>query len=126
MKQSVFALALVLAGCVATTPTSVRPYQPSSGEVATATAAVAALLRDPESMQTRNIRGYAVAGGDRIICGEYNSRNGFGGYGGFSAFYVRILAGGGQKVVADENDSLVIAGYACSQAATGTINLPSA
>lgn len=126
MKQTVLAFALLAAGCVATTPTSVQPFQPSSGDVATATAAIANLLRDPGSMQTRNIRGYATASGDRIICGEYNSRNGFGGYGGFSAFYVRLLAGGGKKVVADENDSLVLAGYACNQAATGTINLPDA
>jgi hypothetical protein len=123
MKRSLIAAALVLSACVPTTPVSVKPYQPSASDVARAESAIADLLRDPASMQTRRIVGYSAANGDRIICGEYNSRNGFGGYGGFSTFYVRLLASGGAKVVADDQD-LIIAGYGCRQAASGVIDLP--
>jgi hypothetical protein len=123
MKKTAILSVLAIAACVATTPTTVRPYQLSSGELGQATAAIRELLRDPESMQTRNIVGYRTDAGDRIICGEYNSRNGFGGYGGFNAFYVRFLANGTMKRLADESD-YVIAGYACRQAASGVINLP--
>ncbi|MBB4287409.1 hypothetical protein [Roseospira goensis] len=47
-------------------------------------------LRDPESVQWRNIRIVDYAEG-RLVCGEYNARNAFGGYVGFQPF-----ASGGQ------------------------------
>ncbi len=123
MKKISIVCLLLSSACVATTPTAVRPVQLTSGEVAQATSAIRELLRDPDSMQTRNIVGYRTDSGDRIVCGEYNSRNGFGGYGGFSAFYVRFLPNGTMKRLADELD-YVIAGYACNQAASGVISLP--
>lgn len=123
MKQTVLAAALLAAGCVATTPTSVRPFQPSSGEIAQATELVARDLKDPGSIQTRNIRGYRAATGDRIICGEYNARNSFGGYAGFSGFYVRFTPENTVKVVVSEPD-FALAEIGCNQAAAGSINLP--
>lgn len=125
MKQTVLAFALMAAGCVATTPTGVQPFQPSSSEVAQATSLVARDLKDPGSIQTRNIRGYRAATGDRIICGEFNAKNSFGAYAGFSGFYVRFTPRNTVKVVVSETD-FALAEIGCNQAAAGTINLPDA
>ena len=112
------------AGCVATTSTSVQPFQPSASDLAQATELIAQKLKDPGSLQTRNIRGYRAATGDRIICGEYNARNSFGGYSGFTGFYVRLTPQNTAKVVLSETD-FALAEIGCNQAAAGSINLPS-
>lgn len=36
-------------------------------------------MKDPESMQTRNVVGDRQTNGGYIICGEVNAKNGFGG-----------------------------------------------
>lgn len=41
------------------------------------------LLRDPDSAQFRNLRLLA----NHSVCGEVNSKNGFGGYVGFKPFF---------------------------------------
>ena len=40
-------------------------------------------LKDPDSMQTRSTR---VPSGKAYLCGEVNSKNGFGGMTGFKGF----------------------------------------
>jgi hypothetical protein len=42
-------------------------------------------LRDPDSAQFRDVRFYS-GGPTPVVCGEVNSKNGFGGYGGFQRF----------------------------------------
>jgi hypothetical protein len=52
-----------------------------------AKAAVSANLRDPESVQFRNLTvGKTKANGAAYVCGEYNAKNGFGGYAGYERF----------------------------------------
>ncbi len=46
---------------------------------------VKATLKDPSSAQFRNVRTYHGSGAP-VVCGEVNSKNGFGGYGGFQRF----------------------------------------
>src|SRR4051812_35390213 len=41
----------------------------------------ASSLKDPSSVQLRNVKE-----NDQVICGEYNSKNSYGAYSGFSPF----------------------------------------
>lgn len=41
----------------------------------------ASALKDPSSVQLRNVQA-----NDEVICGEYNSKNSYGAYGGFEPF----------------------------------------
>ncbi|WP_347269986.1 hypothetical protein [Rhizorhabdus histidinilytica] len=56
-------------------------------------AATADLLRDPASAQFRKLR--VVAGDDdqKVVCGEVNGKNGYGGYVGFRSFAYSKKAG---------------------------------
>lgn len=45
-------------------------------------------LRDPSSAQFRNLRTVRQQDGTVAVCGEVNSKNAFGGYGGFQDFVV--------------------------------------
>lgn len=55
-----------------------------SAEVSSAKKYVADRMRDPSSVQFRNI----TRGNDGAVCGEFNAKNGYGAYGGFKMFYV--------------------------------------
>jgi len=48
--------------------------------------AVRAKLKDPDSAQFRNVRFHRGKDGVPMTCGEVNSKNSFGGYGGFQKF----------------------------------------
>ena len=48
--------------------------------------AVKAKLKDPDSAQFRGIRFHQGKDGVPMACGEVNSKNSFGGYGGFQKF----------------------------------------
>lgn len=52
--------------------------------------ALKANLKDPSSVQFRNVRLI----NNVIVCGEYNGKNSFGGYVGFEPFYGRITDSG--------------------------------
>ncbi len=58
-----------------------------AAEIAQAKRAVAESLKDPASVQFRDIRvvkyGFGV-----LVCGQYNAKNGYGGYVGFGPFVV--------------------------------------
>lgn len=60
--------------------------------IANAQAAVASLLKDPGSAQFRNVRINAYGDG-KVICGEVNAKNSYGGYVGFSPFMASTNAG---------------------------------
>jgi hypothetical protein len=47
--------------------------------------AIRAKLKDPDSAQFKNVT-FFDGSGKPITCGEVNSKNGFGGYGGFERF----------------------------------------
>ena len=47
--------------------------------------AVANRMRDPSSVQFRNVE--RCRGEPALVKGEYNAKNGFGSYTGFSSFY---------------------------------------
>lgn len=79
----------VLAACALLVPTFAMAQQgpaPTRAELQTARAAVARLLRDPDSLRFRNVTTYLQPNGVRIFCGEFNSRNGLGGYVGYRGF----------------------------------------
>lgn len=51
--------------------------------------AVKEQLRDPGSAQFKNVfvfRPASAGGAPQAVCGEVNSKNGFGGYGGYTLF----------------------------------------
>lgn len=52
---------------------------------ADAQSAVSQKLRDPDSAEFSNLR-VSTKGGADVVCGEVNSRNGFGGMGGKQQF----------------------------------------
>ncbi|MGB3749433.1 MAG: hypothetical protein WA961_14635 [Rhodanobacter sp.] len=61
--------------------------------------AVRGALKDGDSAKFRNVIFHRTADGLPMVCGEVNSRNGFGGYGGFELF---IAAGHKGIVVLQE------------------------
>jgi hypothetical protein len=61
--------------------------RPTPEEVRAAHAAVRAVLRDPDSARFGAIIALNGSNGQRSICGVVNSRNGFGGYAGDTAFH---------------------------------------
>lgn len=70
---------------VASSPTT-SPTQPSSYKVEIlAMRRLKELMRDPDSMETRNVR---VPSGAAFLCGEVNGANAFGGKAGFKRFIV--------------------------------------
>ncbi|MHB1274201.1 MAG: hypothetical protein ACYCZD_15825 [Rhodanobacter sp.] len=43
-------------------------------------------MKDPSSVQFRNLHEVEYENGKPFLCGEYNAKNGFGGYDGFERF----------------------------------------
>lgn len=69
-------------------------YDANAGELKAATAAVGQGLKDPSSVQLRNVK--VRVDPDRTlarICGEFNAKNGYGAYVGFQKFYGDIMEG---------------------------------
>jgi len=58
------------------------------GSTTKATERVATSLRDPSSVQFRNVK----RGADGLVCGEVNEKNAYGGYVGFVPFMVSDTA----------------------------------
>lgn len=68
-------------------------------------------LRDPESMMVRGMRrGTGRLGGYPTICGEVNSRNGFGGMSGWQPF---IIANGVPVIGSRGEISVLLAQAGC-------------
>ena len=120
------AVTFTLAGCldpntmeVASAPDSIRPT-----DHALVRHGIGDRLKDPESAQYRNMRAFNLSNGDRAICGEFNARNSFGGYTGYSPFWIRTRS---NSIVAAEiagvNDTFTESRItnACQQAASGKV-----
>lgn len=59
-----------------------------------ATDRISTLLNDPASAQFRNVRVVSGRDNEPMICGEVNAKNKFGGYTGFTDFYVEDVENG--------------------------------
>lgn len=86
---------LALVGC---SPSSEQPL--IEDRFAGLEEAVKAELRDPTSAMFRNIRSDKPP----FVCGEVNSKNGFGGYAGWSAFHA-LRSGGRWHIDWDSNEA---------------------
>jgi hypothetical protein len=64
--------------------------------------AIKDLLKDPGSAQFRNLGVNTLKNGVKVVCGEVNARNGFGGYSGFEGF---ISAGTPKTTFLQSRDS---------------------
>ena len=53
--------------------------------------AVTREMRDPSSVQFRDLKVGRNAEGSDTLCGELNAKNGYGGYVGFDPFYAEII-----------------------------------
>ena len=120
-RCTLIAAIIALAGCSPGQPMISAPITLSASETGMAEQAIAGRLRDPGSAQFREITGYALEDGSRIICGEVNARNGFGGYAGFSPFYVRIRNGEVLRLYNDDTTGYGAATIGCTRAAEGLI-----
>ncbi len=121
-KLLTLAVLALVAGCVETRDVAVSPAQASSSALATAKAFMADRLKDPESMKIRDVAHYKTVEGDRIVCGEMDAKNSYGGYGGYSTFYVR-LQGNVVKKAFFGRDYDYDATDGCLQAARGSIKV---
>jgi hypothetical protein len=45
-------------------------------------------LKDPSAVQTQDVRVFQAPNGNRIICGQANAKNSFGGYIGYQTFAI--------------------------------------
>jgi hypothetical protein len=61
-------------------------------------------LKDPASAQFRNTYDFAYFGG-RMVCGEVNAKNGFGGYTGFLPYSIVRKPHGGWAGASVESDA---------------------
>ena len=52
----------------------------------------ASVLADPAGAQFQNVAGFVTSDGKKVICGEVNAKNAFGGYVGFKKFFLVIGA----------------------------------
>ncbi|MGR6534027.1 hypothetical protein [Brevundimonas sp. RM1] len=78
MRKTIILALAFLSGC-----------GPSALDVRDAKDAVRNTLRDPGSAEFRRIKVVRSDGQPRVVCGEVNSKNAFGGYVGFRDFYYR-------------------------------------
>lgn len=114
------AATLALGGCIANTvEIDTYPAAVTARDMATAQAAIAYQLKDPDSAKFRDLTGYSTSAGDVILCGEVNGTNSFGGYAGFQPFFVRLRAG--KAVIATTEG----AAFACGAAQSGHMKVSS-
>ena len=73
----------------------------SKAEIEKAKQGVRAQMKDPASVQFRNVRGYNK-GGMALLCGEVNAKNSFGAYTGFR----RFIAGSKELVIVEGVEGL--------------------
>lgn len=118
----ILAVAAILAGCENNNTLAVTTLAESTslGDEALIKAFLGEQTRDPEAARVRNLTTYRLNNGDRAICGEFNGKNAYGGYVGYSAFYVRLRD---QVIRASQwgEYQSVAARQSCAEAATGNL-----
>ncbi|MZR14654.1 hypothetical protein GQE99_16665 [Maritimibacter sp. DP07] len=127
MKKFVtLVLCLALSACAAgeTRPVNAKAVNASSKPAEIAIREHSTLF-DPNSAQFRKQKVYVTSEGDRVYCGELNSKNRMGGYVGFTPYYVRLNARG--QLISTEYANTINIGYsaasACKEAAEGQLNV---
>jgi hypothetical protein len=73
--------------------TSAHAEAPDSAAIAKSKAAITNKMRDPSSVQFRDVKVTGNCNGIKYITGWANGKNGYGGYAGFTIFLVRIEDG---------------------------------
>jgi hypothetical protein len=68
-------------------PKSVQPLKVSAAKLTAFKTAAAAQMKDPGSVQFRNLKAVINGGNEEGLCGEMNGKNSYGGYVGFTQFY---------------------------------------
>ena len=124
-KKNEIALAVfLLSGCTIPNPNSLQvsaaPVSVSNRDAAFVTSALAEQTRDPEAARVRNLVGYSLSNGDRVVCGEFNGKNAYGGYVGYNEFYVRFR-GNVLKASVFGEDQAANAKATCGNAAAGSL-----
>lgn len=118
------AVLALLSACAPKVDVTALPSPVAETEQAFVTQVLSQDLRDPSSAQFRGWQGFDLSNGDRIICGKINATNGFGGFVGFSAFFVRLTGQTVQRMYIDDGSSSAgPAAIGCSMAARGTIGI---
>jgi hypothetical protein len=91
------------------TPTEVVPVAAEPPTTEDPDAAIKAIitkrLKDPESARFQKIRHAS----NTEVCGEVNSKNSFGGYVGFSAFWINDITITDPVVIVDTSDASIAA-----------------
>lgn len=115
-------LGIITAGCVTQAdyppPPAAHVYayhQMSPDEEGIVRESLSNLMKDPGSVQFRNVGAVRDETGAITVCGEINAKNSFGGYVGFTPFYGRLA--GGEFVPTTIADSVNFAnavGSACA------------
>ena len=120
MRRIALLLALPVAACVNTIAVTTEPFKPTAAELAQSRAIIAGGMKDPASAQFREGRSYVLNNGDRVFCGEVNAKNSYGGYTGFTPYWLRMRGGSVASTLFDE-----VAREGCAQAAFGQTTVSS-
>ena len=114
----------VLAACAPKVDVAAIPSEVGEPERTFLTTILSENLRDPDSAQFKGWQGFDLSNGDRIVCGKINATNGYGGYIGFTAFFVRLTGRAVQRMYIDDGSSSAgPAAIGCSRAARGIIGI---
>ena len=114
----------VLVACAPQVEVAAVPSEVAEPERGFMTTLLSETLRDPESAQFKGWQGFDLSNGDRIICGKINATNGYGGYVGYTMFFVRLTGQVVQRMYIDDGSSSAgPAAIGCSMAARGTIGI---
>ncbi len=115
---------VALAACAPKVEVTAIPSDVAEPERIFLTTILSENLRDPDSAQFKGWQGFDLSNGDRIVCGKINATNGYGGYIGFTAFFVRLTGQVVQRMYIDDGSSSAgPAAIGCSRAARGTIGI---
>lgn len=118
---------LALSACAPKVDVTALPGPVDDAERTAVIALLSEDLRDPASAEFRRWQGFDLSNGDRIVCGQINATNGFGGFVGFSAFFVRLTGAAVQRMYIDDGSSSAgPAAIGCAMAAQGTIGIAGA
>jgi hypothetical protein len=122
--RAIWMVLVVLAACAPKVDVTALPSPVEEPEQAVIIGILSEDLRDPGSAAFRRWQGFDLSNGDRVVCGQINATNGFGGFIGFSAFFVRLTGPVVKRIYIDDGSSSAgPAAIGCSMAARGTIGI---
>ncbi|WP_138069841.1 hypothetical protein [Sulfitobacter sp. EhC04] len=92
MLKKIFFLVGILAVTACTSSQGFTPANITEADKKTMDRAFMVSLADPKSAQTSGIQVFQAPNGNRLICGQLNAKNAFGGFIGFQTFEVMTVA----------------------------------